>query len=338
MGGINLPLQDEVQVVAGVIRGSDGKILICLRPKHLDQGGFWEFPGGKREPGERRFEALRRELKEELDIEITRATPLLRLSHEYSTKTVELDVWDVSAWRGHAKGAEGQLIEWVSASALENYNFPAANRTIIKAARLSRVIFTMPDLAASPTTVSARLKLWFDAGARCFVMDSATIDSYLEGELLAEISDTFPTCRAKLVVLQTDHRALKLAGVGSDSAVRRRRDELMCTFIDGNVCRNAHDVERAESSGAELILIGPVGSAGSEPEENSIDWGEAARLAAKTSIPVYAFGGLRPEDVQPSIKAGCQGVILGERVWSEDPLEVMNSLGKALRASEFCGD
>ena len=85
-------------------------------------------------------------------------------------------------------------------------------------------------------------------------------------------------------MLQTDHRARQLAGVGPDSAVRRIRDELMCHLIDGDVCRNTRDVERAESSGAELILIGPVGSAGSEREEDSIDWSETARLATKTSI------------------------------------------------------
>jgi 8-oxo-dGTP diphosphatase len=124
-------------VVAGLIRRGDGKILICLRPQHVDQGGLWEFPGGKREPGESRFDALRRELREELDIEIKLATPWLRLSHTYPLKTVNLDVWDVSRWEGHERGAEGQVIEWVSPVDLNRYDFPAANKTVIQAVQLS---------------------------------------------------------------------------------------------------------------------------------------------------------------------------------------------------------
>ena len=120
-----------IDVVAGVIRRGDDEILICLRPMHLDQGGLWEFPGGKREIGESRFEALARELREELGIEIKSAAPLLRLTHRYVTKTVDLDVWEVTQWEGHEKGCEGQLIQWVSRHELRRYAFPAANEPII---------------------------------------------------------------------------------------------------------------------------------------------------------------------------------------------------------------
>lgn len=120
-----------VEVVAGVIYRHDGRILICLRPKHLDQGGLWEFPGGKREDGESRFDALTRELREELGIEIKRGTPLLRLRHCYPNKTVELDVWEITVWEGHENGREGQLIRWVPRRDLDRYKFPAANEPVI---------------------------------------------------------------------------------------------------------------------------------------------------------------------------------------------------------------
>jgi 8-oxo-dGTP diphosphatase len=321
-------------VVAGVVRGKDGKILICLRPKHLDQGGLWEFPGGKRESGEARFEALWRELKEELNIEITRATPLLRLSHRYATKTVDLDVWDVSRWKGQAIGAEGQLIEWVSPSALQNYDFPAANRTIIYAARLPRVISSIPDLAESPSKIIVQTEAWLNAGVRCFLARLRDIDLFVERSVLAEIAEVLRGFDAKLLLIRTPAITPNPAVAGGDSTVRRVAEKLVCDVIACSICCNEREVAQVEATGAELMLIGPVYSAGTELDGDQIGWNETARLVAKASTPAYGSGGLQPHDVQHAINAGCQGVVLGERVWAEDPQTVMISHDTALLAAE----
>ena len=63
-------------------------MLIAKRPSHLDQGGLWEFPGGKREPGESNAQALVRELHEELDVMADLALPMMQITHEYSEKIV----------------------------------------------------------------------------------------------------------------------------------------------------------------------------------------------------------------------------------------------------------
>ena len=131
---IDLPVS-SIEVVAGVLRRTDRRVLICLRPCHLDHGGLWEFPGGKRESGESRFGALVRELREELDIEIKCGVPLIRLTHDYPDKTVDLAVWEISMWEGQEKGLEGQRIQWVSPADLHYYKFPAANAAIIRALR-----------------------------------------------------------------------------------------------------------------------------------------------------------------------------------------------------------
>lgn len=85
--------------------------------------------------GESRFAALARELSEELDIEIKRAAPLLRLRHDYPEKSIDLDVWEITDWAGREKGLEGQLIRWVSPPDLERYDFPAANDAIVRVLR-----------------------------------------------------------------------------------------------------------------------------------------------------------------------------------------------------------
>ncbi|MCX2800635.1 8-oxo-dGTP diphosphatase MutT [Microbulbifer thermotolerans] len=124
-----------VHVAVGVVRRKDGKILIARRPEHLHMGGRWEFPGGKVEAGETVQQALTRELREEVAIEVTGLRPLTKIRHTYAEKTVLLDTWWVTEFRGEAKGLEGQQTTWVEVVDLNSYQFPDANQGIIQAIR-----------------------------------------------------------------------------------------------------------------------------------------------------------------------------------------------------------
>jgi len=122
-----------VEVAAGVIYNPEGEILIAKRADNQHQGGLWEFPGGKIEQGESAQQALARELYEELAIEVSASEPLVRIAHDYTDKSVVLDVWCVTAFTGEARGVEGQPLAWVSVDRLSDYDFPAANEPIIAA-------------------------------------------------------------------------------------------------------------------------------------------------------------------------------------------------------------
>ncbi|WP_299582710.1 8-oxo-dGTP diphosphatase MutT [uncultured Microbulbifer sp.] len=122
-----------IHVAVGVVRRGDGKILIARRPKHLHMGGLWEFPGGKVEAGETVQQALSRELREEVAIEVQELQPLVEIRHEYPEKSVLLDTWLVTAFSGEPEGCEGQETAWATVQGLENYQFPDANQAIIKA-------------------------------------------------------------------------------------------------------------------------------------------------------------------------------------------------------------
>ncbi|QFT55958.1 8-oxo-dGTP diphosphatase MutT [Microbulbifer sp. THAF38] len=122
-----------IHVAVGIVRRSDGKILIARRPDHLHMGGRWEFPGGKVEAGESVQQALTRELREEVAIEVQQLQPLLKIQHDYAEKTVLLDTWQVTAFTGEAQGREGQETAWVAVKELKNYQFPDANQAIIEA-------------------------------------------------------------------------------------------------------------------------------------------------------------------------------------------------------------
>jgi len=121
-----------VHVVVGVIINKNNQVLIAKRASHQHQGDKWEFPGGKVENDETPQEALKRELKEELGIDIQSANYLLiNVDHKYTDKTVRLEVYEVKNWQGKPEGREGQPLRWVEKSALNQYDFPEANAQIL---------------------------------------------------------------------------------------------------------------------------------------------------------------------------------------------------------------
>ena len=122
----------ELHVAVGVLTDVNGRILIARRPAELHQGGLWEFPGGKLEPGETLECALARELKEELGVTVKATEPLLEIRHDYGDREVFLDVHRVIAWQGEARGMEGQPLAWTWPAALGNFDFPAANAAIVE--------------------------------------------------------------------------------------------------------------------------------------------------------------------------------------------------------------
>jgi len=129
-----------VEVVVGLIGDSSGRWLVNRRPPGTPLAGAWEFPGGKRQPGEAALAALERELREELGIDVLEAEPLLTLEHDYPDKRVRLDVWHVRRYRGDITAREGQPLMWVSVAECRQLALLEADWPIVeRLAALSRV-------------------------------------------------------------------------------------------------------------------------------------------------------------------------------------------------------
>lgn len=122
-----------ISVAVGVVSDGDGHLLIARRFVDENQHEMWEFPGGKLEPGENAWQALCRELNEEINIEVVSAEPLIDVWHDYTSHSVLLNVWWVTDFSLEPKGMLGQPLRWVKLCELFDYTFPAANRAIVVA-------------------------------------------------------------------------------------------------------------------------------------------------------------------------------------------------------------
>lgn len=129
---MTVPGAAPLHVMAGVLRREDGRVLLTERPvgKHL--AGFWEFPGGKLEPGEAPLAGLARELHEELGIAVGRSEPLVRLPWRYGSLGLLLDTWIVHEWAGEPHAREGQAMRWSLPSVVDPVVLAPADREILR--------------------------------------------------------------------------------------------------------------------------------------------------------------------------------------------------------------
>ncbi len=121
----------RVKVVVGIVMNAQDQLLVAKRPDHLISGGFWEFPGGKVEPGETQFEALQREMKEEVNLDVISAVSFLRFDYQSTRRLIDLEIWRVDVFQGEAEGAEGQPIQWLFLEELHSLEMLPANERVL---------------------------------------------------------------------------------------------------------------------------------------------------------------------------------------------------------------
>lgn len=302
----------RVHVAAAVIRRADGHILLAKRADQQHQGGLWEFPGGKVEAGESVSTALRRELHEELGIAVTAARPLIKVQHDYPDKQVLLDVWEVSGFTGEPHGAEGQPLAWVSPRHLPDYDFPAANQPIVRAARLPTHYLITPDelgrkelLQGIQTAVASGVRLiqlrapnmyspeYRDLAVDVVGLCAGKAQVMLKGPL--EWLGDFPAAGWHL----TAEQLRKYADKGRPFPAHR--------WLAAS-CHNAEELALARQMGVDFVTLSPVQPTQSHPEAVPLGWDAAAQLIDGLNLPVYLLGGVGIGDTERAWQLGAQGV------------------------------
>jgi 8-oxo-dGTP diphosphatase len=324
------PAGAVIHVAVAVITNAAGEVLVTLRPPHAHEGDRWEFPGGKVEHGEDVQQALVREIEEEVGLRIAGARPLIRLRHDYPTRSVLLDVWRVTAYRGEARGREGQRLAWRDPRTLNPADFPAANPPIITALRLPPLYLITPEPERPHAAFLSRIETLLAAGIRLVQLRAKTLAAEDYRCLAAEVIALCRQHGAQIVLNDEPELCLSLGADGVHLSSRRLLQLSARPLpVDRLVAASCHDrrqVGHARRIGADFIVVSPVQATRSHPAAQALGWDGLRAVLEPAVMPAYALGGLAPGDLVTAWRHGAQGVAAIRSLWeTPDPAGLLRA-------------
>lgn len=309
----------KVYVAAAAIINDRNEVFIARRPEHVHQGGLWEFPGGKVEPGETVREALQRELHEEIGIDVLSARPLIRLHYDYPDKSVLLDVWLVRQFSGIPHGREGQPVQWVARTALQDYDFPAANRPIITALQLPDKYLITPSPSGDTERFLACLEKSLQSGITLVQLRAPQLSEASYAGLAVE---ALSLCRQYDAHLLLNTDPARVEELGAHGVHLNSRRLMACTarplaknFWVGASCHNGAEIAQANRIGADFAVLAPVLPTKSHPQAVTLGWDVFRQLSDAANLPMYALGGMSAQHLVVAHEHGAQGIAAIRSLW-----------------------
>lgn len=306
-----------VRVAAAVILRPDGDVLLAQRPPGKAYEGYWEFPGGKLEPGETSAQALARELHEELGIVVRRASPWLTQEFVYPHAHVEIDFFRVFAWDGEPAGHDGQALAWQDPKAIDVAPLLPANTRVLSALTLPPVYAISCAADLGEDAFLARAARALDAGLRLIQLREKDWDAPRRAAFAARLN-ALAAARGAPVLLNGDAdeaRRLGCAGVHWTAARLAQATSRPRDLMVAASCHTRADLARAAQLDVDFAVLGPVRATPTHPQATPLGWEAFARIVAGTRLPVYALGGLAGDDLQTAIDHGAHGIALRRAAW-----------------------
>jgi len=310
-------MKKRVDVAAAVITRADGSFLLGQRAPGTFYPGYWEFPGGKVEPGEDARTALIRELDEELGIQAHACWPWLMREHDYEHANVRLHFFEVPQYSGEIRDHVHSDLQWQRADALSVSPMLPANGPILKALRLPR---EMAITQAEQIGIDAQLAAADSAlarGVRLIQMREPSLPpadrEALARELLARCQD-----HGALLLINGD---IALAErVGADG-VHLTEAGLMASSARpdlawvGASCHSREALEQAAGLGLDYAVLGHVLPTPSHPDRPAIGWSAFTQLTRLLPMPVFAIGGMTHALMSDARAAGAHGIAAIRGSW-----------------------
>lgn len=306
-----------VEVAAAVLQRPDGAFLLARRPAGKIWAGYWEFPGGKVEPGETPRDALVRELREELGIAVQTAYPWLTRVFAYPHATVRLSFFRVTAWDGEPHPYEGQQFAWQHPGGVAVEPVLPANAPILRALELPDLYAISNAAELGVDTFLARLRSRLEAGLRLVQLREKDISRNELRELALSVAALTRACGAKLLLNGDVALAQEVGAAGVQLTSTQLAELQQRPAIEwcAASCHNAEELRRAEALGCDFALLSPVQPTRSHPGAAHLGWDGFAVAAAGATIPVYALGGLVERDKQVAWQHGAHGIALLRQAW-----------------------
>lgn len=314
----------QIHVVAGVIRDPCGRILLARRIEGRDLAGLWEFPGGKVELGEAPEAALQRELQEELGIGATIGEPLICVPQQYPDKRLVLDVRDVHAHEGVPKALEGQALAWVPPHLLASYPMPPADRPVVAALRQPDRYLITPEPHTDDAAWLAALQRALAAGIQRVQLRARHCEPGRWERLATRAVELCRHAGAEVLVNGDTGLAARL-GCGLHLRSTQLHDPVCGPGIDQHAsagrflaasCHTSQDLARAQELDCSFVVLGAVNATASHPGTNGIGWDAFSRLREQVSLPIYALGGMRVDDLPMARQHGAQGIAAIRGLWA----------------------
>jgi 8-oxo-dGTP diphosphatase len=310
-----------VQVAAAVIRRADGQVLLAQRPPGKVYAGYWEFPGGKLEPGETPRHALDRELAEELGLRVRRAAPWLTQRFVYPHAHVELNFFRVLDWDGEPHGHDGQAFAWQLPGAFTVSPLLPANTLVLRALQLPELygISNASDVGEDAFIERARRAL--DRGLSLIQLREKEWPLGRQRDLAERLLALAQRYDAR-VLLNGDAATARdwgFHGVHWTSSVlanaTERPDDLVCAAS----CHTRSDIARAGALGLDFVVLGPVMPTPAHGDATPLGWNGFATTVERAPLPVFALGGLTRDHLDVAVDHGAHGVALRRAAWINQP-------------------
>lgn len=354
MNGAARPVTD---VAVGIVFDDRGRVLVGQRVAGKPYGGWWEFPGGKFEPGEDAHAALVRELDEELGIAVERSDPWLVREHVYEHAHVRLHFRHVTGWRGEARGREGQALVWRDPAAIDVAPLLPAAIVAVRWLALPRRYWLTdatrlgmaPFLAALDARLAVLARDWADPDARAMLLlrepamapadvsalhDAITrrIDAAgLRGRIPLLVSSRHPPATGGRHLTgrdlgrdlaQREPARPATAGAGAEAgaetaATGARTGARTGASYLAASCHAPGDLASADRAGVDFVVYGPVLPTASHPGTPGIGWDGLAQEIALTPVPVFALGGVGPGDLDRARRSGAHGIAMQSAAWRQ---------------------
>lgn len=305
----------SVHAAVGIVCRRDGAVFLQQRAPHNPYyPNYWEFPGGKVEAGETPAAALRRELREEIGIEVTAFRPWLCRRHAYPHALVTLSFFRVQQWRGEPQGKEGQQWQWHQVTSAPPPLLPASEvpwrwlrlppRCVVSAAEVvgvQRTLDLLPQVAAQPVLLQLRDKNL--PSAQRLQLAQAMAPAVAAGGGLLMVNDDEALARKV-------HANLHLSSARLRACTTRPPFDWV-----GASCHTAEELAQAAALQLDYAVLSPVCKTLTHVQAVPLGWEGFAAHAAATPLPLYALGGLAEQDLPTAQMHGAHGIAMMRQGW-----------------------
>ncbi|WP_018989206.1 Nudix family hydrolase [Aromatoleum toluclasticum] len=307
----------RVEVAAGVIFRRDGRFLLGQRAPDTFYAGYWEFPGGKVEPGESPADALIRELDEELGIRVHAVRPWITREHLYEHAHVRLHFFEVADWEGELHDHVHSALSWERVEAPEVGPMLPANGPILKALRLPRWMGITHATGIGVERQLAQLDAALVGGLRLVQLREPGMAMSELRAFAVEVVKRARACGASVVVNGSPELAAEVGadGVHLSAALLALTGQRPALEWVGASCHTREELERAAGLGLDYVVLGAVQPTATHPGQAALGWERFSELVRGLPMPVLALGGLQPADMERARAAGAHGIAAIRGSW-----------------------